>query len=89
MIEQIRDRVSRKIQTSAEKKDRVKTTKLEEHEILVSRIQSGLEKKRKKLTKSDTLSIKITSSEPNLLSPTFISTSTNTIPIMIQRSWNP
>ncbi|CAK61789.1 unnamed protein product (macronuclear) [Paramecium tetraurelia] len=90
LIEQIRDRVSRKIWTGAEKKQRVKTTHLDDNQILTSRVQSALNVKSKKMQRFSSLEtiLQITSSEPHQTSPTFITSSTNTIPL-IQRSWNP
>ncbi|CAD8123423.1 unnamed protein product [Paramecium sonneborni] len=90
LIEQIRDRVSRKVWTGAEKKLRVKTTHLEDNQILISRVQSVISTKPKKMQKFESLEtvLQITSSEPYLTSPTIVNSTTNTIPL-IQRSWNP
>ncbi|CAD8094464.1 unnamed protein product [Paramecium primaurelia] len=90
LIEQIRDRVSRKIWTGAEKKQRVKTTHLDDNQILTSRVQSAVSTKSKKMQRFSSLEtiLQITSSEPHQTSPTFVTSTTNTIPL-IQRSWNP
>ncbi|CAD8074258.1 unnamed protein product [Paramecium primaurelia] len=90
MIDQIRDRVSRKIQTNAEKKIRIKTTSLDDNQILINRVQSAASTKSKKLKRFDNLDtvLQITSSEPNIISPNFATSSTTSIPI-VQRAWNP
>ncbi|CAD8102471.1 unnamed protein product [Paramecium sonneborni] len=92
IIDQIRDRVSRKIQTNADKKIRIKTTSLDDNQILINRVQSAVSTKSKRQKKFDNLDtvLQITSSEPNLISPQNIAhiSSTTTIPI-IQRIWNP
>ncbi|CAD8102300.1 unnamed protein product [Paramecium sonneborni] len=90
MIESIRDRVSRKIQTNADKKTRIKTTSLDDNQILINRVQSAVSTRSKRLKRFDNLQtvLQITSSKNNLISPNFATSSTTTIPF-IQRVWNP
>ncbi|CAD8205098.1 unnamed protein product [Paramecium octaurelia] len=90
LIEQIRDRVSRKVWTGAEKKQRVKTTNLEENQILITRVQSAINKKTIQMQSFESLEtvLQITSTNPFFTSPTFVTSTTNTVPL-IQRSWNP
>ncbi|CAD8207647.1 unnamed protein product [Paramecium pentaurelia] len=91
LIEQIRDRVSRKIWTGAEKKQRVKTTNLEDNQILINRVQSAISTKSKKMQKYESFEtiLQITSTDPYFTSPTFVTSTTNTAVPLIQRSWNP